>query len=94
VQGDFVFFRHPEAIATARMARRAAWLAMAHGYFDYAEALLTRDDALGELGENALQAGLKSASQRYGRSILTTELYRQVRGFSPLLRSLIGYWPR
>lgn len=93
--GDYLYFRSPETLgdtadgATGRRQFKAAALAMAHGYFDHAESLLTRPEAadwLAQFGEIRHPDALRLASQRYGRLVWRKALFAHLRAFSPFLR--------
>ena len=71
-QGDYLYFRHPDAVAGPEKAVQAAVLAAAHGYFDHAEVLLAR------LGPDAGPM-VAEASRRFGRAVWRSEVGRHLR---------------
>lgn len=91
VQGDYLFMRNPVALVETRRAARAAFIAMAYGYFDYAEVLLTRKDVAEDLQKNYgidVRASVQMASALYGRVVLGREIWAHMRAMVPYLRSL------
>jgi FkbM family methyltransferase len=90
--GDFLYFKRadlipPDAVATAV---RAAVLSMAHGYFDYANALLTRPAVASQLREQYrldVADALRSASLRFGRRVWAEAFATHLRRMVTFLRS-------
>ena len=91
IHGDYLFFREPKKIGGTDAALQAAFLAMNHGYFDFAETLLLREDVAGHLRDrydvDAARA-LAGASAVYGRNVWAGGLWQRLRGISPYLRTL------
>ncbi|MDA1323828.1 MAG: FkbM family methyltransferase [Proteobacteria bacterium] len=97
IQCDYLYMRRPDAFSTAGISPddvaerrlRAAWIAMAYGYFDRAEEYLD-DPSVSDLLTNRWQitaaAALPPASRLYGWSAWRTAFCRQVRDIVPFLR--------
>lgn len=88
--GDYVYFRDPATFADdGARALKAAWIAMACGYFDHAASLLGRPDAAAalvpHLHGDAAEA-LRRASLLYGRRVWGAALAARLRGLRPFLR--------
>ena len=91
MHGDYLFMRDPATLVETKRAARAAFIAMAYGYFDYAEVLLTRNDVADELRQRHgidVGAAVRAASALYGRVVLGREIWAHMRAAIPLLRSL------
>ena len=94
---DYLYMRQPDAFPAAgndtknvaEWRLRAAWIAMAYGYFDRAEEYLDDSSATQMLIDrwqvNATVA-LQRVSYLYGRAAWRSAFYRQVRGIVPFLR--------
>jgi FkbM family methyltransferase len=92
IQADYLFFREPDRIETVADVLRLGFLAMAYGFFDMAETLFTRADVARALTQDYgldIAAAVGQASALYGRRAWAQAFLAQVRGFSPLLRSLV-----
>lgn len=92
IQGDYLFFRRAATIAEPAQALRAACLAMAHGFFDYAATLLRRPDVSSWLSERYridTEAALRSVSRRFGWHAWSEGAWRQLRGLTPFVRSFV-----
>lgn len=82
MQGDYLFLRHPDTVAEPERLFQLAALAMAHGFFDHALAVLSRP-ALGAWLER--EHGLKpepmvaEASRAYGRMVWRKAVLRHLR---------------
>jgi len=95
--GDYLYLRHPARLGlealdetgNAERRIRAAWIAMAYGYFDRAEEYLA-DPAVRRTFQSRWRLdpdpALRRASQVYGRAAWRGALGRQIRGLVPLLR--------
>lgn len=94
---DYLFMRRPDALSpadsdpeTAAARRlRAAWIAMAYGYFDRAEEYLDDQLTSGLLSDRWQCTGksaLRSASISYGRAAWYLAFYGHVRGVVPFIR--------
>lgn len=88
--GDYLYFRDPATLADdGARALKAAWIAMAYGYFDHAAFLLDRPAAAAALAPHlpgdAAEA-LRRASLLCGRRVWRTALAAQLRGLRPFLR--------
>ena len=90
IHGDYLFFREPEKIESHHQALRMSFVALAYGFFDFAECLLARPDVHGLLKDQyGLRLGeeMKRASSRFGRRIWMRELVSHLRGIAPFIRS-------
>lgn len=82
VQGDYLFFRRPDAIADMKRRLQAAVIAMTYGYFDHAGRLLLEPDTAAWLAQTQgcdARAVLDRASRLYGRAVWQTEVMRHLR---------------
>jgi len=92
IQADYLFFREPDSLDSTGAALRLGSLAMAYGFFDFAETLFSRADTKRLLKDKYgldIEAAVGRASTLYGRRIWAQAFCAQLRGFRPLLRSLI-----
>lgn len=92
IQGDYLFFRRAATIDAPAQALRAASLGMAHGFFDYAAALLRRPDVSGWLTETYrvdAERSLRMLSRRFGWRAWSEGVWRQLRGLTPFARSFV-----
>lgn len=90
VQGDLLYFRHPDVVAGSQRRLQAAGLAMAYGFFDHAESLLSTPDVKAWLfdaipGDVAGLVG--EASRIYGRAVWRGEFSSHLRRNWTYLRS-------
>jgi FkbM family methyltransferase len=91
IQADYLFFREPDGLETVDDALRLGFLAMAYGFFDLAETLLSRVDVARLLQDKYgldVGAAVGRASTLYGRRMWAQAFLAQLRGFIPFLRSL------
>jgi hypothetical protein len=91
-QGDFLYFRDPDAIPSDDVPRclRAAVLSMAHGFFDYGWALIARPEVERHLRERyALDPALavRSASRALGQRVWAEAFSSHLRRVVTFLRS-------
>ena len=98
VHGDFLFMRDPSFFADPEQRMRGAFLAMAYGYFDHAERLLSEpatNEMLGLAPESmSLTKALDMASRRMARHLwrarvidLPSQIYRLARDARNLMHS-------
>ncbi|NFV78532.1 FkbM family methyltransferase [Magnetospirillum aberrantis] len=97
-QCDLLFFRHPDAVATAHDGLRALAVALAMGHFDRAKELLDRVADLrrvlaDEFAVVDADAALFALSRSVGRRVAWRTLGRRLRDMVPLVRSLLGGVP-
>jgi FkbM family methyltransferase len=90
--GDFLYFKEPDAIPSADVpsALRAAVLSMAHGFFDYASALLARPEVERHLRERYQldpTRAVRSASLALGRRVWANAFSEHLRRIVTFLRS-------
>ena len=90
--GDFLYFREPDAIPSAEVPSvlRAAVLAMAHGFFDYASALLAKPEVERHLREHYRldwTRVVRSASLALGRRAWASAFSEHLRRIVTFLRS-------
>lgn len=91
-QGDFLYFKEPDASGPLGLQRtlQAATLAMAHGFFDYAGALLGRAEVARHLRERygvEPPEALRSASLAFGRRAWAEAFAVHLRRIATFLRS-------
>ncbi len=91
--GDYLYFRAPDTIPIddAALSFRAAVLAMAHGFFDYASALLERPAVARYLKERYRldwSTALDDVSLTLGRRVWAQSFSEHVRMIGTLLRSV------
>lgn len=83
MQGDYLYFRRPETIpAEPERHFQLAALAMAHGYFDHAQQVLSHPDVATWLAQTygvEPSALVAEASRRYSRDAWLKELVRHLR---------------
>jgi FkbM family methyltransferase len=95
VQADYLFFRSPESLGDDVSAKiRLGLIAMATGYFDTALMVLESPDVADLLMKDFSCSPVDMvapASRLYGRSMLKTAIWRQLRGLVPLIRYLRRY---
>ncbi|MEO5375630.1 MAG: FkbM family methyltransferase [Alphaproteobacteria bacterium] len=91
IHGDYLLFRRPDTLTTVEARLRAAFLGMAHGFFDYAGELLEQPEVRDHLethhGLDAMAAA-RRLSWMYGRREWASAFGRQVRGLSRFIRAL------
>lgn len=90
IHGDYLFFREPEKLESPHQALRLSFVALAYGFFDFAECLLARPDVHELLKDQygiRLGEEMKRASSRFGRRIWMRELVSHLRGIAPFIRS-------
>jgi FkbM family methyltransferase len=91
--GDYLYFREPDTIPTddAPLSLRAAVLAMTHGFFDYASALLERPSVSRYLSEryrlNSRDA-LEDVSLHFGRRVWAQSFSEHLKLIVTFLRSV------
>lgn len=81
VQGDYLFFRQPEAVTDPVARLRLAALSMCYGYFDHAERLL---------GDPDLLPLLDRCSRAYGRAVWRREALDHLRRIVTFARSRLA----
>lgn len=89
-QGDYLYFKQPGAIDGAERLIRAAVLAMAHGFFDYAGTILGLDlvsDRLVESYGLDAASALRKASLWFGRSAWAEAFATHLRRVVTFVRS-------
>jgi len=94
VQGDYLFFRDPNAEInrtklSAAQNLKLAFIAMSFGFFDFASEILAKSDVAAQLAKAgclAPQDTLAACSRRYGRIVTRREFGHHIRLLGPYLR--------
>jgi FkbM family methyltransferase len=78
MQGDYLFLRDPDTVAEPQRLFQLAVLAMAHGFFDHALAILSRPPVAAWLGQPP-EPLVAEASRAYGRMVWRQSVMRHLR---------------